>query len=187
MTIQQINLGNLVNDGLGDDLRTAFQKVNANFADLNSQLTTTASNIGNTGYGVFNAKVGNNLEFKNLVPGNNITISEQTTSLVINSSPGGEAFNRFIPDTGSSITADPNTNNGQINITGGANLRVSGSGSTLTIDSKLNLGQILENFDFGPITEQFVNPTQLALAASNIDMGTIESPGRLSLDLGSII
>lgn len=186
MTIQQINLGNLVNDGLGDDLRTAFQKVNANFTDLNSQLTITASNIGSTGYGVFNAKNGNTLEFKNIVPGNNITISEQPTSLVINSSPGGEAFRRFLTDTGSAITADPDTNNGQINITGGANLTVNGTGSTLTIDSKLNLSQILENFDFGPITEQFVNPTQLALAASNIDMGTIENPGRLSLDLGTI-
>jgi hypothetical protein len=34
MTIQTINIGNVVNDGLGDDLRTAFEKVNANFADL---------------------------------------------------------------------------------------------------------------------------------------------------------
>ena len=27
MTIQTINIGNVVNDGLGDDLRTAFEKV----------------------------------------------------------------------------------------------------------------------------------------------------------------
>ena len=49
MTIQTINIGNVVNDGLGDDLRTAFQKVNANFTDLSAQLTITASNVGAVG------------------------------------------------------------------------------------------------------------------------------------------
>ena len=34
MTIQTINIGNVVNDGLGDNLRSAFQKVNDNFAEL---------------------------------------------------------------------------------------------------------------------------------------------------------
>ena len=185
MTIQKINIGNLVNDGLGDDLRTAFQKVNANFIALNSQLTITASNIGGTGYGIFNAKNGSNLEFKNLVGEGDIEIVNQPTTLKIRSS-AKRGFNSFLTDTGSTVTAN-DTNIGQINITGGANLTVNGTGSTVTIDSKLNLSQILENFDFGPLTEKFVNPTQLALAASNIDMGTIEKPGRLSLDLGSII
>jgi len=68
-TIQTINVGNLVNDGLGDDLRTAFLKVNANFASLNSELTTTASNIGTTGVGIFKEKVGADLQFKKLVAG----------------------------------------------------------------------------------------------------------------------
>ena len=56
MTIQPINIGNVVNDGLGDDLRTAFEKVNANFADLSTQLTITASNVGAVGVGVFKEK-----------------------------------------------------------------------------------------------------------------------------------
>ena len=34
MSLQTINLGNYANDGSGDDLRTAFQKVNANLAEL---------------------------------------------------------------------------------------------------------------------------------------------------------
>jgi hypothetical protein len=57
MTIQTINIGNVVNDGLGDDLRTAFQKVNANFTDLSAQLTITATNVGAVGVGVFKEKV----------------------------------------------------------------------------------------------------------------------------------
>ena len=185
MTIQRINLGNQVNDGLGDDLRTAFEKVNANFTELNSQLTVTASNIGGTGYGVFNKKVNNNLEFKNIVPGRGIAIDAQPTSLIINS-VAPTAFSKVVPTSGSSITATPD-NLGQININGGSNINVSGSGSTLTIDTNINLNQVLLNLDFGPISDQFVNPTQLALAAANVDMGTFENPGRLSLDLGTII
>ncbi len=57
----------------------------------------------------------------------------------------------------------------------------------MTIDTNINLNQVLLNLDFGPISDQFVNPTQLALAAANVDMGTLENPGRLSLDLGTII
>jgi hypothetical protein len=185
MTIQRINLGNQVNDGLGDDLRTAFEKVNANFSTLDSQLTITASNIGGTGYGIFNAKINNNLEFKNIVPGRGISIDSQPTSLTINS-VAPIAFSKITPSSGSPITASAD-NLGQINITGGQNITVSGSGATLTVDTRLDLNQILLNLDFGPLSDQFINPTQLALAAANIDMGTFEIPGRLSLDLGTII
>ena len=31
MTIQKVNIGSVVNDGTGDDLRTAFVKANNNF------------------------------------------------------------------------------------------------------------------------------------------------------------
>ena len=34
MTIQNINIGNIANDGTGDDLREAFRKVNENFDEL---------------------------------------------------------------------------------------------------------------------------------------------------------
>ena len=87
-TIQTINIGNIVNDGLGDDLRTAFQKVNANFATLNNDLTITASNLGTVGEPVFKQKSGVNLEFKKLVAGNKITISSSPDSLLISSTIG---------------------------------------------------------------------------------------------------
>jgi len=41
MAIQVINVGSSPNDGLGDPLRTAYQKCNTNFADLNSRAQTT--------------------------------------------------------------------------------------------------------------------------------------------------
>ena len=36
MAIQTINIGNIANDGTGDDLREAFIKVNNNFTELNN-------------------------------------------------------------------------------------------------------------------------------------------------------
>ena len=44
MPIQTINIGNYANDGLGDDLRVAFQKVNANILELYS--TVYGANVG---------------------------------------------------------------------------------------------------------------------------------------------
>lgn len=76
MSIQNINIGNVVNDGLGDDLRTAFEKVNDNFKSIEDGLTVTARNIGTTGTGIFVRKENNELQFKNLVAGAGINIFE---------------------------------------------------------------------------------------------------------------
>ena len=35
MSVKKINIGQLANDGTGDDIRTAFDKVNDKFEDLN--------------------------------------------------------------------------------------------------------------------------------------------------------
>ena len=46
MAIQTINIGQVANDGTGDDLREAFIKVNNNFLELDARNPeqTTASN-----------------------------------------------------------------------------------------------------------------------------------------------
>lgn len=47
MAIQTINLGSYANDGSGDDLRTAFNKVNANFALLGTDIPLAdGANLG---------------------------------------------------------------------------------------------------------------------------------------------
>lgn len=46
MAIQTINLGSYANDGTGDDLRTAFQKVNANFTELGASDVRGGLNLG---------------------------------------------------------------------------------------------------------------------------------------------
>ena len=82
MTIQTINLGNYANDGTGDDLRTAFTKVNANFAALDtSAALTSAVNVG-SGVGIFADKNGANIELKTLTStDNSVTISDTATTV----------------------------------------------------------------------------------------------------------
>jgi hypothetical protein len=182
MTIQQINIGNVVNDGLGDDLRTAFQKVNANFADLSSSLTVTASNAaGNAGQGIFKEKVGNNLSFRNLTAGIGIELSGFTDAVrITNTNP--YSFTRIDTDAGA-ISA---VNYPQITIQGGDNISVTATNQVITVDTVLDIDTLFGNFDFGPITVNYQNVLQLSLAAANIDFGTVPNPGNFYIDLGEI-
>jgi hypothetical protein len=68
MPIQTINLGNYANDGTGDDLRTAFQKVNANFTLVGGTLGIIGGENVGTGTGIFKRRDNDNLtlEFKTL-------------------------------------------------------------------------------------------------------------------------
>jgi len=188
--INTINIGNLVNDGLGDDLRTAFQKVNANFSALNTELSVTASNAGLVGARVFKEKIGSDLKFRNIVSGTKILVDEGTDGIIINNT-SPDSFFRFDTNSGSLIAGSGN-NGGQITISGAPNgdIAVSSFGSTLTIDNKKinnrTFTQILSYIDFGPISGAFENTLQFAAASANVDFGTITLPSRFSLDCGEI-
>lgn len=181
MAIQTINIGNAVNDGLGDDLRSAFQKVNANFAELNSSLTVTASNFGSTGAGVFKEKIGSNLEFKRLVAGSKMLINDLADSIIINNTQDN-AFTRI--DTNNGVVEA----NDYLNITlegdnGGENITTRVVNSVISIDTTIPVTNILTGFDFGPISQNYETSIQLSLAAANIDFGTCTNPGSFNLDL----
>lgn len=179
MAIQTINIGNVVNDGLGDDLRSAFQKVNANFAELNSTLSVTASNIGTTGYGVFKQKTGANLEFKTISPGERISIVDNQDVLIISTDA---AFKKIHTAQGEALA----TTNNVLTIEGSDNISVSASGSVVSIDTQLDIGSILTTYDFGAINGQFENVIQFLMTMSTTDFGSISSPSGVSLDLGSL-
>jgi|TARA_B100001094_G_scaffold281759_1_gene293411 hypothetical protein len=133
MALQTINIGTLANDGTGDDLREAFIKVNQNFDDLDlrSPESTTVTNLGNTGEGVFAQKVGSQLQMKKLVQGSNVTLTSSTTGITINATGGLQQLN-VVSDSGSMQLADGNT----LNIFGGAGANTSVSGNVLTIASQ---------------------------------------------------
>ena len=178
-TLQTINIGNIVNDGLGDDLRTAFQKVNANFTSLNASLTITASNLGTVGESVFKQKTGVDLEFKKLVAGNKITITSSPNSLLI-ASTVGTSFTRITTQDGF-INAD---NHEFVTIQGDGDLNVSAVDDVITISTVLDLNQILNVLDFGPISGAYSNIVQMNTAGSNFDFGTYTTPGTINVDLG---
>ena len=179
-TISTINIGNVVNDGLGDDLRTAFQKVNSNFSALNAGLTITGTNLGTVGENVFKQKTGTEFEFRKLIAGNKITLISNPESIVI-SSTVPNAFNRITTNQG---TMDANQFQ-LITIQGDADVNVSVNQDVITVGTVLDLNQILKTLDFGPIVPPYDNMVQFAVASGNIDFGTITNPGTVSYDLGS--
>jgi hypothetical protein len=191
MTVQTINIGNQVNDGLGDDLRTAFQKVNANFGELSAQLTITAVNLGVTGTGVFKDKVGAELQFKKLVSGTKMFLDDTGDTIVVNNI-APDAFVRIATDSGN-VQASTNQN---ITFSGAAapgsvtsrkDIEVTAFGSTVSFKTIIPVTDILESYDFGTITGNLNNSMQALFAASNIDFGTITLPGRFDLDCGGIV
>lgn len=199
MAIQNINIGNRVNDGLGDDLRTAFQKVNSNFIDLSNELTITASNINPAGAGIFKQKTGGNLEFKSLLAGRKIYLDEEDDAVRINSSQP-DSFKSIVTNNGT-IVASNETNPTTLDITiqgsptftapvigqSGRNIKVVKTSDTvISIDTTVDIKNILTVLDFGPLNNNYDNPLQLVLSTSNIDFGTITNPGNISVDLGGI-
>ena len=187
--IQTINVGNLVNDGLGDDLRTAFQKVNANFADLNAGLTITASNVGNAA-GIFKAKVNNDLQFKTLVSGDKILIQESENFLTVNSTQE-DAFIKFDTDSGSisASTYEQITLQGTsapLSETGIKDIEVTASGSTVNFKTIIPVTEYLQTYDFGSINGIYANAIQLAMQTANIDFGTLTFTSDIDLDCGGL-
>ena len=191
MSIQTINIGNVVNDGLGDDLRTAFQKVNANFADLSTQLTITATNVGATGVGVFKEKIGADLKFKKLLSGTKMLLSENTDTITVNNT-APDAFIRIDTDAGVMLASTYQ----QITMAGTAapgsttsrkDIEVTAFGSTMSFKTIIPVTDILESYDFGTINGSFTNAMQVALQSANIDFGTVLLPGRIDLDCGTIV
>jgi len=184
MNIQTINIGNVVNDGLGDDLRTAFQKVNSNFTSLFDGLTVTASNVGGSGAGIFRRKNDLDLEFKKLLSGTKIRIDEFEETLEI-STTQADAFTSITTNQGI-IIADNTTNTNDITVQGINNIEVTASGRIINIDTVLDLNSILKNLDFGGFSPLFDNNLQILASISNIDFGLFDLPANLNIDFGTL-
>jgi len=184
MAIQTINIGNQVNDGLGDDLRTAFQKVNANFSALDAELGISGANVGTTGTGIFKQKNGAVFEFKNLTNGRHIALTEFNDNISI-ASTAPDAFIRI--DTNAGVLTANTGNGGNITIQGGADIDVVTDGaSVITVQTIVPVTSILTTYDFGHIVGTFNNSVQFALAWTNVDFGTITLPSSIDLDCGTL-
>ena len=126
MAIQTINIGQVANDGTGDDLREAFVKVNNNFTELSNRIPeqTTASNLGTVGEGVFAQKVTYDLQFKKIKAGGNVTVTSDSNNVII-SSVGGLQSLIVATDSGNITLSEGET----FTIAGGNNVTTQVNGA----------------------------------------------------------
>lgn len=134
MALDKINVGNIANDGTGDDLREAFIKVNDNFEDLDTRFdieSIEGENLGSAGEGIFAGKIDNTFRFKEILAGNNISVSSNASSVIINSTGGLDDI-LILTDDGS-ITVDGST---FLGISGGDGIKTRVNLSNLIIEVK---------------------------------------------------
>jgi len=132
MAVQLINIGNVANDGTGDDLREAFAKVNNKFNDIDTRLENSAvdvENLGGVGTGIYAGTEDGVIKLKSLVAGTNTTLTSNGDTITINSS-GGINSVLVLTDNGS-ITVD---NSSYLGINGGEVISTRVSGNNLFID-----------------------------------------------------
>tara|TARA_B110000503_G_scaffold6030_1_gene8299 strand:- start:2574 stop:3104 length:531 start_codon:yes stop_codon:yes gene_type:complete len=151
MAVQLINIGSIANDGTGDDLREAFRKTNENFdeLDLRQPEFTTASNIGTLGVGVFAQKSVYDLQFKNVVGGNGISVAAVAGNNV-QISTNLQGF-LVISDSGSRNVDDNTT----LNIYGGNGIQTTLVGNVLTINADDSVSTT--DLDFGTIRNYIIS------------------------------
>ena len=143
MPIQYVNIGINPNDGTGDDLRSAFLKVNDNFQLLASigGETNTGSNIGGGSGQVFASKINEILRFRTLAAGTGITVNQSGDVITIaNSVSSQSAFAKIIGgnDTPNEYLATSSTDS--FTILGGLGpIKTRLSGSTLYIDNEFEV------------------------------------------------
>ena len=196
MTIQTINVGGYANDGTGDDLRTAFEKVNANFTLLGGGVIIDGTNLGG-GAEVFAQKndLDATLEFKTFVSSDDTIEIDGTDPNVIDLKSKAIVEN----DTSPSLSADLelNGNNIVLGSVGGGNIETPIFG----IDVR-NLNSIISlmitsnsvDLDFGSFILNIPGiPDPAAVTVDmngvNPDFGgfSVADPSGLILDLGSIV
>jgi len=209
MALQSINLGNLANDGTGDDLRTAFEKVNYNFATLEIAASdlTGATNLGTTGGDVFKEVVDRDLKFRRILGANGITVSNTDTAVIVT----GYTIPQTIlsGDNGSLLFSPGDT----ININGATNISVGidnntktitingslttldqdldASGNSITnikningIDWDAEIAALFKNIDLGRIPANITSFIDYLRSVYDVDMGTITSPNITVIDFG---
>jgi len=192
ITLQQINLGQYPNDGTGDDLRTAFTKVNANFSSIALDAPVDgATNVGG-GHGIFKDKLLSTLEFKTLTSNSNsIAITETANTINL------EGSTSLVRDLTPRLGADLNLNGHKIIGDGdleapvyGVDLRVADTLNSILIQSNLINFDFSPDSDFNPIGKGDLLPGSTNpdyRAGYTVDFGLFSDPFPVAnkVDLGT--
>lgn len=157
MSINLVNIGNSANDGTGDDLREAFIKVNQSLQYLDSVAFQGGINLGSSGVDVYKSTQDNLLQFRRLVPGNNISLEQLENTIVVNS---------IMPESRFVITGDSGTLLAgagiNYNIIGADAISVEANENTKTITIRGNL-----NSDPAPSLSADLNANNLNISNVN--------------------
>jgi hypothetical protein len=188
--LQEINLGQAINDGTGDDLRTAFLKVIANFQYLEGEITqpVDAANVGAVEQGVFKEKIDNILYFKSIVAGDNIEIQTTPDTIIVSTTQGLDLKNNDIENVGNllvkgTITLDPTTNSELVGTTNGLHFGIV-QGSVYAPPSMFGLkGDVVGRSpdvgelspDYDPAKVDGVAVKDLNRTVNNFDFGSINN------------
>jgi hypothetical protein len=206
MAIQTIEIGGYANDGTGDDLRTAFEKVNSNFAELNGTIaiqtaTTLGSPTGNEA-GIFAQKNGSTLEFKKLTSTDGSVVLTPS-STAVNLHVVTDLSTDLTPQLGGNL----DLNDHQILGVGNIGLIGTPADNTTTFNgykmpeiasllgmlfyAKYDDGRSIVNLDFGTAAEPTGWTGTQGQDSFNIDMGYVAGnighggPSAITLDFGN--
>ena len=179
-TLQTINIGNYENDGTGDDLRTAFQKVNYNFDILRSEVSG-ATNVG-TGIGLYARKNDVNLEFKSLTSiDNSVTITQSTNTVNL------RANTKLESETSPMLGGDLGLNGHTIKAINGGGIESNVWGIDIPLLNsmiELLISSNQSNIDLGTF-ETPVGYSPLLPRGTDIDFGSFLIPKITNIDFGS--
>jgi len=125
MSIQYVYIGTNPNDGTGDDLRTAFLKVNDNFqllATIGGE-TNIGANLGGAGGEVYAGKTNETLNFRTIAEGDGIGINQSGNVITIrNTATTPPTLTKVFDDSGNYYEAQAP----------GGNIKILGSGAVST-------------------------------------------------------
>jgi hypothetical protein len=184
MAIQMINVGRLANDGTGDDLREAFIKINQNFQLFDYVQNVTGVNLGSNGAEVLAQIDNGEFQFRRLVSGSNVQITQHDSIIEIASLPTPTTNFQVVGDNSNTLVV---VDNMVLRMQGDSNIITEASENTKTVTFKLteNITNYLD-FDFGNITAVQSNIFEFILNTIGVDLGTFVNPSPLAIDQGSI-
>jgi hypothetical protein len=160
----QLRLGTYPNDGTGDDLNTAFKKIQATFTLLNSELSQVggAATVNSTGSAVYAGNTNGVLQFKNITGSGGIVVTAPT------SGPDANTINI----TNSALTSIQSDTTPTL----GGNLNLNGHNIVGNGDIQTNVWGIdVRNL------QALINTT----TGGDVDFGSFTQPATVDFDFGS--
>ena len=185
MAVQMINVGRLANDGTGDDLREAFIKINQNFQLFEFIDNPAGRNLGSNGAEVFAQIEDGEFQFRRLVPGQNIQITQHDSTIEIRGvSPSSTNF-QIVGDNSNTLVV---VDNMVLRMQGDGSIITEARENTKTVNFKLTdtITKYLD-FDFGEVVSVPNSIFEFVMNSIGVDFGTFTNPSSFSIDEGSIV